>query len=418
MPDPVFDAKNFLASVSTKPGVYQMFDSGDNILYVGKAKNLKKRLSSYFHKSGLSPKTQVLVAKIANIQVTLTDTESDALVIEQNLIKSLKPVYNISLRDDKSYPYIFVSDDSYPRIAFHRGLKKRKGQYYGPFPSAGAVYQTLNFLQKTFRVRQCEDSVFNNRSRPCLQYQINRCTAPCVKLISVDDYNSDMAHAQLFLQGESNQLMTQLANDMEAASLELNFEKAAVFRDQISLLRTMQSDHDREAGSGKIDIFSLYKQANHLCIHSMFIRDGRILGSKSYFLEDRLQTDPPSCLLAFLEQFYLSNNQRELPDEIIVNQALPASEQTLLLGVLAEKSGRKITLSHKVRAQRYKWLNLANTTAQQNLSQQVNTKASLQQRFVALQETLGLDEAPQRMECFDISHSSGELTVASCVVFD
>ncbi|MBX2809929.1 MAG: excinuclease ABC subunit UvrC [Cellvibrionaceae bacterium] len=414
----VFDAKTFLASVSTQPGVYQMFDSDDKLLYVGKAKNLKNRLNSYFRRSGLSPKTQILVSKIASIQVTLTDTESDALVVEQNLIKSLKPIYNISLRDDKSYPYIFVSDDEYPRITFHRGLKKRKGQYYGPFPSAAAVYQTLHFLQKTFRIRQCENSVFNHRSRPCLQYQINRCTAPCVKFISTDDYRGDIDHAQLFLQGESNQLMTALASQMDAASSALNFEKAALLRDQIALLRTIQSEHNREIGSGKIDIFALHKQAAQACIHSMFIRDGRILGSRSYFPEDRLQSDAPQFLLAFLAQFYLSNTQRELPGEIIVNQLLPANEQLLLLKVLSEKSGRKISISHKVRAQRYKWLSVASTTAQQNLSQHLSSKANLQQRFAALQEVLGLDEPPARMECFDISHSSGELTVASCVVFN
>ena len=277
MSEPLFDPQQFLKTISTQPGVYQMFDEKDKILYVGKAKNLKKRLGSYFRSPSaqhvLSIKTQALVKKIANIQVTITESESMALILEQNLIKALKPPYNILLRDDKSYPYIFISDNDYPRISFHRGSQKKKGDYFGPYPSVGSVYQSLNFLQKTFRIRQCEDSVFNNRSRPCLQYQINRCTAPCVNLISVEDYKADIQHAIMFLKGHSNELMQQLADDMEKASSELAFEEAALLRDQISALRSIQSDHDIESGSGSIDIFASYKQSDQVCTHVVFIRD-------------------------------------------------------------------------------------------------------------------------------------------------
>jgi excinuclease ABC subunit C len=418
MPESSFDAQQFLKTVNTRPGIYQMFDDNEKILYVGKAKNLKNRLSSYFRSTGLSIKTKALVAKIAAIQVTMTESESAALVLEQNLIKSLKPPYNILLRDDKSYPYIFISDGDYPRISFHRGSRKKKGSYFGPYPNAGAIYQALNFLQKTFRVRQCEDSVFSNRSRPCLQYQINRCTAPCVDYISSEDYQADIDHATLFLKGQSNELMQQLADDMESASTQLDFEKAALLRDQITALRRIQSDHGMESGSGSIDIFALYKKANQFCVHVMFIRDGRILGSKSYLQDDKLDTESQHLMLAFLEQFYLAGSTRELPHEVIVNLALPATEKQLLLGVLAERAQRKISISHTVKAQRYKWLSISSDAAEQNLLQHMGTKANLLQRFEKLQEVMGLDDLPQRLECFDISHSGGELTVASCVVFN
>jgi len=413
-----FDAQQFIKTASTRAGVYQMFASDGSILYVGKAKNLKNRLNSYFRKSGLTLKTQALVDKISAIQLTITETESAALVLEQNLIKSLRPPYNILLKDDKSYPYIFISNETYPRMSFHRGMKKKKGEYFGPFPNAGAVFQSLNFIQKTFRIRQCEDSVFKNRSRPCLQYQINRCTAPCVKLIEEDAYQQDVDHAALFLKGESSQLMNQLADSMDDCSENLDFEQAAIFRDQISALRKIQTGHDVESGKGKIDIFALIKKESLYCVHSLYIRHGRILGSKSFFPKNKLDIDNSALLAAFLEQFYIAHTNRELPQEIIVNHALEDEEKALLETALTEKAQLKIAISHKVRAQRGKWLSTAVTAAEQNLVAQLNTKKNLQQRFSALQEALGLDEAPTRLECFDISHTFGELTVASCVVFD
>jgi excinuclease ABC subunit C len=414
----VFDSKQFLKTVSQQAGVYQMFGSDDKILYVGKAKNLKNRLSSYFRQSGLPIKTQVLVNKITHIQVTITDSETAALVLEQNLIKSLRPPYNISLKDDKSYPHIFISDGDYPRISSHRGMKHKKGNYYGPFPNSSAVYQSLSFIQKTFRVRQCEDSVFSNRARPCLQYQINRCTAPCVALIDKDAYQQDMQHAALFLKGESETLMNQLADNMDAAAAELKFEQAGVYRDQITALRQIQSDHDVESGSGQIDIFGMVKQAGSVCIHLLYIRHGRILGSKSFFPKNKLDLSESDFLAAFLEQFYIAHENREFPQEVILNYPLAVDEKILLEQALSDRHDRKITISHKVRAQRSKWLVTAVTAAEQNLLAHLNTKQNLQQRFVALQEMMGVEEMPQRIECFDISHTFGELTVASCVVFD
>lgn len=413
-----FDAKQFLKTVSRQAGVYQMFGVDDKILYVGKAKNLKNRLSSYFRKTGLSIKTQALVEKIAHIQVTITDSEAAALVLEQNLIKSLRPPYNISLRDDKSYPYIFVSSGDYPRISSHRGMKHKKGDYYGPFPNAAAVHQSLNFIQKTFRVRQCEDSVFNNRTRPCLQYQIDRCTAPCVGLIEQQDYQQDMQHAALFLKGESEVLMQQLADKMDTAAETLEFEQAGIYRDQITALRKIQSDHNTESGNDQIDIFAMTKQGGSICIHLLYIRHGRILGSKSFFPANKLDLPEDEFLAAFLEQFYIAHENREFPQEIITNYAIANHEKSLLEQALSDRHGRKISLLHKVRAQRNKWLATAVTAAEQNLIAHVNTKQSLQQRFNALQEALDTDEVPQRLECFDISHTFGELTVASCVVFD
>ena len=413
-----FDYQQFLKTVSRQAGVYQMFDEKDKILYVGKAKNLKNRLSSYFKQSDLPIKTQVLVEKIANIQVTIAESETAALVLEQSLIKSLRPQYNILLKDDKSYPYIFISDGDYSRISFHRGMKHKKGDYYGPFPNSGAVYQTLSFIQKTFRVRQCEDSVFANRARPCLQYQINRCTAPCVGLIDKEQYRDDMKHAALFLKGQSGELMTQLADKMESAATTLAFEEAGVYRDQISALRQIQTDHDLESGKGEIDIFAMAKMGGSICIHLLYIRHGRILGSKSFFPKNKLDLSDSDLLSAFLEQFYIAYQNRELPQEIVINYPLDSDVKALLEQALHDRIGRKISILHRVRAQRQKWLMMAVTASEQNLTSHVNTKQNVQQRFADLQEVMKLDEIPQRLECFDISHTFGELTVGSCVVFD
>ena len=414
----IFDSQEFLANTSKKPGVYQMYDMKGEILYVGKAKNLKNRLSSYFRNTGLSIKTVALVNKIHSIEVTPTENESAALILEQNLIKSLKPPYNISFRDDKSYPYIFISDDEFPRISFHRGLKKKKGQYFGPYPNAQAVYQTLNFLQKTFKIRQCENSMFNNRSRPCLQYQINRCTGPCVDLVTKEQYLQDIDHTRLFLQGNSKELMEKLAKNMDVFSNNLAFEKAAEIRDQISMLRTIQSDPGREIGTGKIHVFAYYQHNNKICIHVLFILDGRVTGSKNYYPNNQLDVNEVDFFLGFIEQFYLSNSQREIPHEIIVNKGLADDDKQILADVLSDKEGRKISISNSVRDRRKKWLQLAVNAAEHNLQQQLSSQASQRERYIDLQQRLNLDEPICRMECFDISHSSGELTVASCVVFN
>jgi excinuclease ABC subunit C len=414
---PHFDSVRFLADASQQPGIYQMFDAEGKILYVGKAKNLKSRLASYFRKTGLTPKTYALVSRIHRIEVTITSSEAEALILEQNLIKANRPPYNISLRDDKSYPYIFVSSgEPYPRISVHRGPKKKQGDYYGPFPNVGAVRESLQFLQKTFRVRQCEDSVFNNRSRPCLQYQIKRCTAPCVEFVSQEDYANDLRHTRMFLTGNGQELMTELANQMDEAAQQLQFEKAAQFRDQITFLRSIQSQQIIEEGQGDIDIVALVSRPNALCVHILFIRQGRILGSRSFFPQMGLAESPADILTQFIAQFYLASAGRDIPREIITNYEL--EEVELLSTALQQAIGRQVYFSHSVRSHRAQWLQMAVNAAEQNLITHLNTKQNSLDRFIALQDALQLDDIPQRMECFDISHSSGELTVASCVVFD
>lgn len=414
---PQFDSVRFLADASQQPGIYQMFDAEGKILYVGKAKNLKSRLASYFRKTGLSPKTHALVARINRIEVTITSSEAEALILEQNLIKANRPPYNISLRDDKSYPYIFVSSgEPYPRISVHRGPKKKQGDYYGPFPNVGAVRESLHFLQKTFRVRQCEDSVFNNRSRPCLQYQIKRCTAPCVEFVSKEDYENDLRHTRMFLTGNGQELMAELADQMDEAAQQLQFEKAAQFRDQITFLRSIQSQQIIEEGQGDIDVVALVTRPNALCVHILFVRQGRILGSRSFFPQMGLAETPADILTQFIAQFYLASAGRDIPREIITNYELEDVE--LLATALQQAIGRQVYFSHSVRSHRAQWLQMAVNAAEQNLITHLNTKQNSLDRFVALQDALQLDDIPQRMECFDISHSSGELTVASCVVFD
>lgn len=412
-----FDSARFLASTTRQPGIYQMFGADGQILYVGKAKDLKARLSSYFRKSGLAPKTAALVAKIAHIEVTITSSETEALLLEQNLIKSNRPPYNILLRDDKSYPYIFISSgEDYPRLSFHRGAKKKRGEYFGPFPNVGAVKDSLNFLQKTFRVRQCEDSVFNNRSRPCLQYQIKRCTAPCVGFISPEEYANDLRHTRMFITGNNDRLMQELADQMDAAAREQAYEKAAVYRDQIMALRSIQAQQVVEEGSSNIDVVAAVLQANTICVHVLFIRQGRILGSRSFFPQSFLVENEADVLAQFIAQFYLANTGREIPPAIITSH--PLEEAELLAGALQQSLGRQVYLTSKVRGHRAQWLQMAATAAQQNLIAHLNSRKNARDRLLALQDALDLDEPPQRLECFDISHSSGELTVASCVVFD
>lgn len=412
-----FDSARFLANVTQQPGIYQMFGDGGVILYVGKAKNLKARLASYFRKSGLSVKTQALVAKIRHIEVTVTSSETEALILEQNLIKANRPPYNILLRDDKSYPYIFISSgEDFPRISFHRGAKKKRGEYFGPYPNVGAVRDSLNFLQKTFRIRQCEDSVFRNRSRPCLQYQIKRCTAPCVDFINREEYANDLRHTRMFLTGNSDKLMGELADQMEAASQALDFEKAANYRDQIMALRNIQTQQVMEEGRGDVDVIAAVMQGLVICVHVLFIRQGRILGSRSFYPQAGLTESPAEVLTQFLPQFYLASEGRDIPREVITNHAI--EEPDVLCSALQQATGRQVTLTTNVRSHRAQWLQMATTAAQQNLTSHLNSKKNSQDRFLALQDALDLDEMPQRLECFDISHSSGELTVASCVVFD
>ncbi|MBB3046311.1 excinuclease ABC subunit C [Litorivivens lipolytica] len=411
-----FDHETFLKHVTRKAGVYVMQDVANEILYVGKAKNLRNRLASYFRASGLAAKTMALVERIAHIDVTVTATEGEALLLEQNLIKQYKPPYNILLRDDKSYPYIYLSTQhNYPRITVHRGAKSKQGRYFGPYPNASSVRESLNLLQKVFKVRQCEDSYFANRSRPCLQYQINRCTGPCVNRISAEDYADDVRHTMMFLEGKNASLIAELGDKMEQASEQLAFEEAATYRDQIAHLQKVQASQWIEGEGGDLDIVAAIIRAGQACVQLLYVRAGRILGSRSYYPKLHLEESEAEVLEAFIAQYYL-NGIRDLPGELIVNRELP--EPDTLVAALREARGQKLVISHRVRAGRAKWLSLAETAAEQNLGNRLATQANFQERYEALQEALELDELPQRLECFDISHSGGELTVASCVVFD
>lgn len=395
-----------------------MFGEDGAILYVGKAKNLKNRVSSYFRSNALDSKTMALVSRIHNIETTVTGSETEALLLEQSLIKESRPPYNIVFRDDKSYPYILLTTaDEYPRLAFHRGAQKKKGRYFGPFPSAYSVRDSLNILQKVFQVRQCEDTFFKNRERPCLQYQIKRCSGPCCDLISPEDYAADVQHAAMFLEGKNNAVMQAYANKMEDASAKLEFEKAAHFRDQIGHLRKIQEQQYVVGNQGDIDVHAVIINPGGVCVLVMFIRGGRMLGNKTFFPKTRLDENESEVLAAFLPQFYLSGTGgRETPPEVVVNAKI--EDKFVLEEALTNQSGHKVMISDNVRSHRKRWVDLAVTNAEQSLGSHMASRNNLQQRFQSLQEALSLEEMPGRLECFDISHTSGEATVASCVVFD
>jgi excinuclease ABC subunit C len=389
-----------------------MVDADGQVIYVGKAKNLKKRVSSYFRNTGLTSKTQVMVAQIASIETTVTHTENEALILENNLIKELMPRYNILLRDDKTYPYLLVSGDAFPRLSVHRGAKRAAGKYFGPYPSAGAVRESLNLLQRLFPVRQCEDSYYQNRSRPCLQYQIKRCTAPCVGLISEEDYRKDVEHTILFLEGKNQQVMDELSQEMEAASMRLDFEQAAAIRDKIISLRRVQERQYVSSMHGDLDVLAAIVRDGMAIVEVCFIRGGRNLGSKSYFPKGSADSDETALLSAFIPQYYLGKN---VPAEILLSHK--PEEHQLLEQVLQSESGHKVSLRTPQRGDAVRWLKMAQTNAEISLTQRLSSRSNLLQRFETLQEALELDELPKRLECFDISHTRGERTVASCVVF-
>ena len=403
-----FDAKAFLKNVTGKPGIYRMYNAEGKVLYVGKARNLKKRLQSYFRSSGLSPKTALMMSQVADVDVTVTHTESEALLLENNLIKEYRPRYNVLLRDDKSYPYIYISDrDKYPRIDLHRGARKKPGRYLGPYPNAGAVRETIGLLQKTFRIRQCKDSYFRNRSRPCLQYQIRRCTAPCVDLISEQAYRQDIKHALLFLEGKSRQIIEELVASMEKAAEKKNYEKAAVYRDQIGNLKTITERQHVSAEKGDIDIIACAAEGGQACIQVFYIRNGLNLGNRGYFPSLPEAMHSADILAAFIPQFYLG---REIPASIILSSR--PSDASLLQNALSEKAGRKISFSTRVRGERARFLEMAMNNARQSLASRLVSRSGLLQRFEALQEALQLESVPVRLECFDISHTYGEATNA------
>ncbi|MGY2462924.1 excinuclease ABC subunit UvrC [Vreelandella sulfidaeris] len=411
-----FDSKQFLSSVSTSPGVYRMLDEQSNTLYVGKAKRLKARLASYF-RGQLNTKTQAMVGRIADIQVTVTRTETEALLLEQTLIKQLRPPYNILLRDDKSYPFVFVTDrHSYPALEYKRVRQRSDdGRYLGPYPSSGAVRESLALMQKIFRIRNCEDSVFAHRSRPCLQYQIQRCSAPCVDYISAEDYQRDLEHAVMCLEGKSEHVTEELMKAMEAASQALNFEEAARLRDQVQQLRQLQQRQFVDTGGGDADVFALAQRPGALGVSVLSVRDGRLLGARHHTPKNDLDLPLETLLTEVVSQYYFGQ-PHNVPNEVITSHPLDDSE--LIAEALTQHAGKRIRVTSQVRGYRAQWQQLAITNAEQQLASQLANQTQLTQRFTALQKALGLAETPQRLECFDISHSHGEATVASCVVFD
>jgi len=412
-PPQAFDGKAFVKNLSTSPGVYRYFDEDGDLLYVGKAGNLKKRVGSYFLKPRMEPRIAAMVSQIARVEITITRTEGEALLLESQLIKSLKPRYNILLRDDKSYPYIYLSGgEDYPRLAFHRGARNMPGRYFGPYPSTFAVRESLNLMQKLFKVRQCEDSYFKNRSRPCLQHQIGRCTAPCVQLITVDDYRNDVRHAEMFLEGRSSAVIDELAGQMEQASKSLEFERAAAFRDQVAALRKLQAEHHVQGASADMDVLACCIEAGMACVSVLFFRNGISLGTRDFFPRLPLDAEPADVLEQFIAQYYLD---RPVPRELILGETLPT--QQILCEMLAQQSGHAVELKSSVRGERARFLQMAERNAQASLTARLASRQTLGARFDDLQKLLELDESPRRIECFDISHTMGELTVASCVVF-
>ncbi len=414
-----FDSISFLKTVTNQPGVYRMYNTEAEVIYVGKAKDLKKRLSSYFRKKIDSEKTRALVSHIDKIDVTVTHTETEALILEHNYIKQYLPKYNVLLRDDKSYPFIFISGHRHPRLSMHRGAKKRKGEYFGPYPDSGAVRETLHLIQKIFPVRQCEDTVYSNRTRPCLMYQIGRCAGPCVStIISDDDYAELVNYVRLFLQGKDKQVLEILIEKMEKASMTLRFEDAAKFRDQIQAIRRVQEQQFvSEDSMDDMDVLGFAQEKGIACIHILMIRQGKVLGSRSHFPKIPQNTSQEEVFESFLSQYYLSHNEaRTIPSRIILNEGLLVDAKPMQ-DALAQLAGRKVTFHVNPTGTRGRYLKLSNTNALTAITTKINHKMTINQRFKALQDELGIENI-LRMECFDISHTMGESTIASCVVFN
>lgn len=409
-----FNPRPVLRRLPHRPGVYLFLNGEGAVVYVGKARDLRKRVSSYFRAGIPGGKTGQLVRRVRKIEVTVTGSEGEALILENNLIKEHRPRFNVLLRDDKSYPFIHLSSEHpYPRLSFYRGTRKIEGRLFGPYPSAGAVRETLNLLQKLFRIRSCEDSFFAHRSRPCLQYQIQRCSGPCVGLVSGNKYSDDVSHAVQFLEGRSDEVVTDLAEKMEAASKRLEFEEAARFRDQINRLKTVQqqfagANRDR----GDIDVLAVAEQAGVHCVAVMFVRGGRNLGSRTWVPRTSPGTREREVLGAFVAQYYLG---RPIPNEILL--AGQVDEVELLELALSERAGRSVSIRHRVRGERARWIELAAENARHGVELHIASQAGMQAQLEQIGERLGLGETPARIECFDISHTAGEATVASCVVF-
>ncbi len=411
-----FDAKAFLASLTELPGVYRMIGADDAVLYVGKAKNLKRRVSSYFRDNLSSPRIAHMVSQIVRVETTSTRTEAEALLLENNLIKSLAPRYNILFRDDKSYPYIVLSKGQYPRLGFFRGNPDRKADYFGPYPSSWAVRDSIHLLQKMFRLRTCEESVFANRSRPCLLFQIKRCSGPCVGYISKDDYAADVQMAAMFLLGKQQEVTRRLTRSMEEASGRLAFEQAAIFRDQIQSLRQVQEKQFVSSSKGEdVDILVALKEAGQLCVNLAMIRGGRHLGDRPFFPTNAGDSDALDAVLAFVRQHYAAH---PAPARIL-SHPMPADDDCVESEAsLAELSGRPVPIQEARTLAQKAWIEMALQNARLAILARNQASAQQEVRLAALQEALQLAEPILRIECFDISHTMGEATVASCVVYD
>ncbi|HVV67828.1 MAG TPA: excinuclease ABC subunit UvrC [Gammaproteobacteria bacterium] len=412
-----FDPKAFIETLPTRPGIYQMMNAQGQVLYVGKARNLKDRVSSYFRAGALDTKTIALVQKIDHMTVTVTHSENEALLLESNLIKKLRPRYNILLRDDKSYPYLFLSAHrDFPRLTFHRGPEREKGEYFGPYPSAAAVHETLDVLQKLFKIRQCSDPFFKSRTRPCLQYQIKRCTAPCVGYVDVAAYQEDVQRTRLFLRGKNEAVMQELINKMEQAASRLEFEAAAHLRDTINIMRQMQARQAISTDEGDVDVIAVTSREGAVCIEVLYIRNGRLLGNKSFFPKAPKEAREEEVLTSFLPQYYLSAQRGEsFPDRIYVN--LPLADGQWIIEALSEQWQRKVVMTVPTRGFPKQWINMALLNARHSLVNHLSSQLNYYQWLEALQKAFKLPGLPQRLECFDISHTMGEATVASCVVF-
>ena len=408
----LFDPKAFVASLPLLPGVYRMLDASGRVLYVGKAAQLKKRVSSYFQKTNISPRIRLMISHIANIEVTITSTEAEALLLENNLIKSLKPRYNILFRDDKSYPYIVLTGESFPRLAYYRGATAKQHQNFGPYPNSYAAKESIDLLQRIFRLRTCEDNVFKNRSRPCLLHQIQRCTAPCVGLTSQEDYTTDVRNAVLLLQGKQDEVEVRLRAAMEHAAVAQHYEHAAVLRDQLHALHTVQQKQYMESGRATdADIVAAVELDGALCVNLSMVRGGRHLGDKHFFPQNAESQSVNEVLEAFLAQHYLNSSA---PSLILTNieVATEALEE-----LFSQQSGHKVQIRHSVTGERRQWLDMAINNALLALRQQAGMHAGQLLRLEALRFAMSLPSL-SRIECFDISHTMGEATVASCVVYD
>jgi excinuclease ABC subunit C len=417
MPEPsstVFDGKAFASRLPTRPGVYLMRDTGGTVLYVGKARNLRKRVASYFDARPKVERIMRMIARVCDIEISLTRTEGEALLLENEWIKSLKPLYNILLRDDKSYPWIAMSTQhEFPQIAFHRGARDKKKSYFGPYPSAGSVRESINLIQKLFRLRNCEDSYFSHRNRPCLQYQIKRCTAPCVGQVSREDYAAQVDDACLFLQGKNQEVMTRLIARMERAAKAQAYESAAMFRDQINALKQMQAQQFVAASRGDIDFIALAQEQGKSCVQLVSFRGGRNLGQRSHFPSQAEGREASEVLDAFLGQYY---QDRLAPAQLVLSHDV--ENQELLAAVFTEKAGRKVSIQAHPRGDRRHMLELAAANAVQVLKMRLASRANMAIQFEAFAQLIGLDDIPESVDCFDISHTAGKQTVGSCVVFD